>query len=69
MDINVRALLIEKRQRLTATILGYSERELWDGAADLDDEEWVDYRKTVIDAINTYHDNVLDVLKVMEKQK
>jgi hypothetical protein len=56
----VRALLTEQRKRLVATILGYIERNI---SYKLTTDERLDLRDEIKDAINNYHDCVLDCLK------
>jgi hypothetical protein len=56
----VRALLTEQRKRLVATILGYIERNV---SYKLTSDERLDLRDEIKDAINNYHDCVLDCLK------
>lgn len=56
-------LLQERRSRLVAATMGTIERSpAW---ARLTREERLDLREDVIDAVNGYHDVVLDLMKVL----
>lgn len=60
MSVPVRDFLKRRRDRLIGSILGYAERELFEG---LTKEQREGLRKVVIDATNGYHDSVLDLVK------
>jgi hypothetical protein len=56
----VRRIVTEQRNRLVATLLTHLEPKLRPAR----EREWQETRKVVMDAVGTYHDLVLDVLKV-----
>lgn len=59
MTVQARDFLKARRDRAVGTILGYAEREIdW-----VDNEEWQAFRALVLDAIDNYHDTVLDLFK------
>jgi len=60
MSVPVRDFLKTRRDRALGAILGYAEREVW---KKLDEEERQAMRRVVIDALNSYHDSVLDLIK------
>lgn len=60
-DNVVRRLAIEQRKRMLATILGYAESEVF---PKLSKREQYELREKVVGAVNTYHDFILDVIKV-----
>lgn len=60
MAVQVRDFLKARRDRALGTILGYAEREVWPA---LPPEEQRAFRALVIDALNGYHDAVLDLVK------
>ena len=60
MSVPGRDFLKNRRDRALGTILGYVEREVWDR---LTAEERDALRHVVIDALNGYHDSVLDLVK------
>ena len=55
-----RRLVGEQRDRLIASVLTYSERHIY---RHLSAEEKKLFRRKVIEAVGSYHDLVLDVLK------
>jgi hypothetical protein len=60
MSVPVRDFLKHRRDRALGTILGYLEREVF---ARLQPAERESVRRVVLDAINGYHDSVLDLVK------
>lgn len=60
MAVQVRDFLKARRDRALGTILGYAEREVW---PNLSAEEQRAFRGLVIEALNGYHDAVLDLVK------
>ena len=60
MGVPVKDFLKRRRDRAVGSILGYSEREIFDS---LTDEQRIGLRKVVLDALNGYHDSVLDLVK------
>lgn len=56
-----RDLAIEQRKRLVASVMEYLEREVY---PHLPPPKRAPLRTKVLDSIGTYHDFVLDVLKV-----
>jgi hypothetical protein len=60
----MRQLITERRRRCVATILGFCEAaDWWD---ELERTEQRELRTTVMTAIGSLHDVVLDVLKVLD---
>lgn len=60
MGVPIRDFLKRRRDRAVGSILGYAERELF---KDLSLEQRTQLRQIVLDALNGYHDSVLDLLK------
>lgn len=62
MDVSVpvRNFLMNRRNRAVGSILGWAEAEL---RPQLSTEQWTSFRKVVLDATNSYHDVVLDLVK------
>ena len=60
MSIEVRRFLKARRDRALGSILGTLENDL---RGKVSREEWEDFRCTLLDAVNGYHDSVLDLLK------
>lgn len=60
MAVQVRDFLKARRDRALGTILGYAEREVW---PQLPVEEQRAFRALIIEALNGYHDSVLDLVK------
>lgn len=60
MSVPIRDFLKARRERALGSILGYAERELW---ARLSAAERQAFRGVTIDALNGYHDSVLDLVK------
>lgn len=60
MSVPVREYLKNRRDRALGTILGNAERTFW---SKLDTPEQAQFRQAVIDAVNSYHDSVLDLVK------
>ena len=60
MGVPIRDFLKNRRDRALGAILGYSEREVYES---LSEEERQLFRRVVIDALNGYHDSVLDLIK------
>ena len=60
MSIAVRDFLKARRDRALGSVLGYAEREIY---PDLPKEVQREFRGVVIDALNSYHDSVLDLVK------
>ena len=60
MGVQVRGYLRARRDRALGTILGYAEREIW---SRLSADEQDRFRRTVLDAIQSYHDSTLDLFK------
>lgn len=59
MGVPIRDFLKRRRERAVGTILGYAERELWPSLPEAKRKE---LRAVVLDAINGYHDSVLDLV-------
>lgn len=64
MSDEVRELIIQQRGRVVAGILQHAERTFYDR---LTPAERVAFRQKVLDSVGTYHDLVLDVVKVQRK--
>lgn len=60
MSVPVRDFLKRRRDRAVGSILGYAERELFES---LTREQRLTFRSVVLDAMNGYHDSVLDLVK------
>jgi hypothetical protein len=60
MSVPVKEFLKNRRDRALGTVMGGLERDVW---TRLDEEERTQVRRSVIDALNSYHDSVLDLLK------
>ena len=60
MSVPVRDFLKRRRDRAVGSILGYAERELFKS---LTPEQRQTFRSVVLDAMNGYHDSVLDLVK------
>lgn len=60
MSVQVREFLKNRRDRVLGTILGNAERQIW---PKLTQPEREAFRNIVIDAVNSYHDSVLDLVK------
>ncbi len=60
MSVPVRDFLKRRRDRAVGSILGYAEREIF---KDLAPEQREKLRGVVLDALNGYHDSVLDLVK------
>jgi hypothetical protein len=60
MGVPVRDFLKRRRDRAVGSILGYAERELFKS---LTPDQRQTFRSVVLDAMNGYHDSVLDLVK------
>lgn len=60
MSIPVRDFLKARRDRALGSILGFAEREVY---PEMTREAQREFRSVVIDALNSYHDSVLDLVK------
>lgn len=60
MGVPVRDFLNNRRNRAVGSILGWAERELF---PKLTPQEQRELRQVVLDATNSYHDSVLDLVK------
>lgn len=60
MSVAVRDFLKARRDRALGSILGYAERNVY---PELAPEQRREYRQVVVDALNSYHDSVLDLVK------
>lgn len=60
MSVPVRDFLNNRRNRAVGSILGYVEREIF---PKLSAQEQRELRLSVLDALNSYHDSVLDLVK------
>ena len=60
MSVAVKNFLRARRDRALGSVMGYSEREVF---PKLTPTERQAFRSVVLDAINSYHDSVLDLVK------
>ena len=60
MGVPIRDFLKARRDRALGSILGHAERNIWNRLAD---NERAAFRQVVVDALNGYHDSVLDLMK------
>ena len=60
MGVPIKDFLKARRDRALGSIMGHAERELYPTMSDAQQQE---FRKTVLDALNGYHDSVLDLVK------
>lgn len=60
VSVPVKDFLKARRDRALGSILGYAERELYD---QLSPEQQKQLRQVTLDALNSYHDSVLDLVK------
>lgn len=60
MSIAIRNFLKARRDRALGSILGYAEREIF---PKLTSTERLNFRNLVLEALNSYHDSVLDLVK------
>jgi len=60
MSIAVRDFLKARRDRALGSVLGFAEREVY---PELPKDLQREFRAVVIDALNSYHDSVLDLVK------
>ena len=61
MGVPVQDFLTNRRNRCVGSILGNAERAAW--FKDLSSQEREDLRKLVRDAVGSYHDSVLDLVR------
>lgn len=64
MSDEVRELIVQQRARVVAGILQHAERSFYDRLSPM---ERAAFRQKVLDSVGTYHDLVLDVVKVQRK--
>lgn len=60
MSVQIRDFLKARRDRALGSLMGHAERNLFDR---LSEQERREFRSVVIDALNSYHDSVLDLWK------
>ena len=60
VSVPVRKFLTNRRNRAVGSILGWSEAEL---RSQLTAQQWEGLRRVVLEATNSYHDVVLDLVK------
>lgn len=60
MSVPVREFLKNRRDRALGSVMGQLERDIWPR---LQEDERLGVRRSVVDAINSYHDSVLDLIK------
>lgn len=65
MSVPIRDFLKARRDRALGSILGYAERELW---PTLTPAQRQAFRAVTIDALNGYHDSILDLVKAEDGQ-
>lgn len=66
MSVPVRDFLKRRRDRVVGSILGYAEREVF---KDLSVEQREGLRQAVLEAVNGYHDSVLDLVKAEDSTR
>lgn len=67
MSVPVRDYLKNRRDRALGSILGHAERSNW--WKSMDDAQRKELRGVVIDALNGYHDSVLDLVKAEDSAR
>lgn len=60
VSVPIRDFLKARKDRALGSILGHAEREFY-GALSRDQQQ--QFRQVTIDALNSYHDSVLDLVK------
>jgi hypothetical protein len=60
VSVPVKNFLRNRRDRAVGSILGYAESHI---KPKLRPDEWMALRQVVLDATNSYHDTVLDLVK------
>jgi hypothetical protein len=60
MSVPIRDFLKARRDRAVGSVMGYAEREIFHS---LVPGQQVNFRRVIIEAINGYHDSVLDLMK------
>lgn len=60
MSVPVRDFLKHRRDRALGTILGHAEQKVYPKLSEMEQQA---LRRAVLDAINGYHDSVLDLVK------
>lgn len=60
MGVPIKDFLKARRDRALGAIMGHAERELYGAMSHSQQQE---FRKVVLDAMNQYHDSVLDLVK------
>lgn len=60
MSVPVREFLKARRDRALGSILGHAERNLYSQLSPTQQQE---LRQVTLDALNSYHDSVLDLVK------
>lgn len=66
VSLDVRRFLKNRRDRAVGSILGYAEAEL---RPKMTDQQWQRFRQVVLDAANSYHDTVLDIVKTDDSER
>lgn len=60
MSVPIREFLKARKDRALGSILGHAEREFY---GSLSREQQQQFRQVTLDALNSYHDSVLDLVK------
>lgn len=60
MSVSVKDFLKARRDRALGSLMGHTERNLFDR---MTEQERKEFRGVVLDALNSYHDAVLDLWK------
>lgn len=60
VSVPIRDFLKARRDRALGSILGYAERTIY---SSMTREQQQEFRNVVLDAMNSYHDSVLDLVK------
>jgi len=60
VSVPIREFLKARKDRALGSILGHAEREFY---SSLSREQQQQFRQVTLDALNSYHDSVLDLVK------
>lgn len=60
MGVQIKDFLKARRDRALGSVMGHAERNFYD---QLSVDQQREFRAVVIDALNSYHDSVLDLVK------
>lgn len=60
MSVSIKDFLKARRDRALGSLMGHAERNFFDRLTDVERKE---FRGVVLDALNAYHDSILDLWK------